>query len=165
MIASTEADGGLPVSFQYFYFLFLSFFFLVVNSLKFIHCVFQSLPRLRFNKEGNLLAVTTVDNGFKILANAEGLRTLRAFGNRSLEAFRAQYEAAALKVLINLCCSPSSFLHHPSRGTTILIMLNIKFQRPLSLVRYLVLLLQQVSLRTSVEWTAQIEILLLGHLL
>ncbi|MDD0148585.1 hypothetical protein PSY31_23130, partial [Shigella flexneri] len=43
MLSSTEADGGLP-----------------------------GLPRLRFNKEGNLLAVTTVDNGFKILANADG---------------------------------------------------------------------------------------------
>lgn len=69
MIASTDADGGLP-----------------------------SLPRLRFNKEGNLLAVTTVDNGFKILANAEGLRALRAFGNRSFEAFRVQYEASSMKV-------------------------------------------------------------------
>ncbi|WRX25550.1 WD40 repeat - like 10, partial [Theobroma cacao] len=37
-----------------------------------------SLPRVRFNKEGNLLAVTTADDGFKILANAVGLRSLRA---------------------------------------------------------------------------------------
>uniref|UniRef100_A0A0E0FJI6 CTLH domain-containing protein n=1 Tax=Oryza nivara TaxID=4536 RepID=A0A0E0FJI6_ORYNI len=69
MLSSTEADGGLP-----------------------------GLPRLRFNKEGNLLAVTTVDNGFKILANADGLRTLRAFGNRPFEAFRSQYEASSMKV-------------------------------------------------------------------
>ncbi|ONK67561.1 uncharacterized protein A4U43_C05F1320 [Asparagus officinalis] len=69
MISYTEADGGLP-----------------------------SLPRLRFNKEGNFLAVTTADNGLKILANAEGLRALRAFGNRSSEAFRAQYEASPMKV-------------------------------------------------------------------
>ncbi|GFZ07186.1 TOPLESS-related 2 [Actinidia rufa] len=33
-----------------------------------------SLPRLRFNKEGNLLAVTTADNGIKILATASGRR-------------------------------------------------------------------------------------------
>jgi hypothetical protein len=58
----------------------------------------QALPRLRFNKEGNLLAVTTLDNGFKILANADGLRTLRAFGNRPFEAFRPQYEAPSMKV-------------------------------------------------------------------
>ncbi|XP_006644007.1 protein TPR1 isoform X1 [Oryza brachyantha] len=69
MLSSTEADGGLP-----------------------------GLPRLRFNKEGNLLAVTTMDNGFKILANADGLRTLRAFGNRPFEAFRPQYEASSMKV-------------------------------------------------------------------
>ncbi|PKA57711.1 Topless-related protein 2 [Apostasia shenzhenica] len=69
MLTSTEAEGGLP-----------------------------SLPRLRFNKEGNLLAVTTVDNGFKILANTEGLRSLRAFGSRSFEALRAHYEASPIKV-------------------------------------------------------------------
>ncbi|KAL5228439.1 hypothetical protein ABZP36_016704 [Zizania latifolia] len=70
MLSYTEADGGLP-----------------------------SLPRLRFNKEGNLLAVTTMDNGFKILANADGLRTLRAFGTtRPFEAFRTPYEASSMKV-------------------------------------------------------------------
>jgi hypothetical protein len=59
----------------------------------------QALPRLRFNKEGNLLAVTTADNGFKILANADGLRTLRALGSRPpFEAFRPQYEASSMKV-------------------------------------------------------------------
>nr|XP_009421409.1 PREDICTED: protein TPR1-like isoform X1 [Musa acuminata subsp. malaccensis] len=73
MLTSTEADGGLP-----------------------------SRPRLRFNKEGNLLAVTTVDNGFKILANADGLRILRSFGSRSLEPFRAQHEPSPIKV----SCSP-----------------------------------------------------------
>jgi WD40 repeat protein len=71
--------------------------FFSFGSLKL--CTFyQGLPRLRFNKEGNLLAVTTVDNGFKILANADGLRTLRAFGNRPFEAFRSQYEASSMKV-------------------------------------------------------------------
>ena len=54
---------------------------------------------MRFNKEGNLLVVTTVDNGFKILANADGLRTLRALGSRPpFEAFRPQYEASSMKV-------------------------------------------------------------------
>ncbi|KAJ0978459.1 hypothetical protein J5N97_013933 [Dioscorea zingiberensis] len=69
MLISTDAEGGLP-----------------------------SLPRLRFNKEGNLLAVTTMDGGFKILANAEGLRSLRAFGSRSFEAFKTQYETSPIKV-------------------------------------------------------------------
>ncbi|EOY11575.1 TOPLESS-related 2, putative [Theobroma cacao] len=46
-LSFTDAEGGLP-----------------------------SRPRVRFNKEGNLLAVTTADNGFKILANAVGLKSL-----------------------------------------------------------------------------------------
>ena len=57
----------------------------------------QGLPCLRFNKEGNLLVVTTADNGFKILANADGIRTLRAIQARSYEASRAPTE---MKVII-----------------------------------------------------------------
>ncbi|CAK9134797.1 unnamed protein product [Ilex paraguariensis] len=57
----------------------------------------QSLPRLRFNKEGNLLAVTTTDNGIKILANAVGLRLLRAGEAPTFEALRSPIEAAAIK--------------------------------------------------------------------
>lgn len=34
--------------------------------------MFQSRPRLRFNKEGSLLAVTTANEGFVILANGTG---------------------------------------------------------------------------------------------
>ncbi|KAF2307284.1 hypothetical protein GH714_026099 [Hevea brasiliensis] len=69
MLTSTDADGGLP-----------------------------SLPRLRFNKEGNLLAVTTADNGFKILANASGLRSLRTVETPAFEALRSPIESAAIKV-------------------------------------------------------------------
>ncbi|PIA44283.1 hypothetical protein AQUCO_01700115v1 [Aquilegia coerulea] len=68
ILTSTEAEGGLA-----------------------------SLPRLRFNKEGNLLAVSTADNGFKILANTEGLRSLRVFG-RSIEGLRLHNEASAVKI-------------------------------------------------------------------
>ncbi|CDP17223.1 unnamed protein product [Coffea canephora] len=57
----------------------------------------SSLPRLRFNKEGNLLAVTTADNGIKILANAAGMRSLRAAENPGFEALRSPMEAAAIK--------------------------------------------------------------------
>ena len=60
----------------------------------------QGLPRLRFNKEGNLLAVTTVDNGFKILANASGLRSLRTIETPPFEALRSPIESAAIKVAI-----------------------------------------------------------------
>ena len=60
----------------------------------------QSLPRLRFNKEGNLLAVTTADNGFKIIANAAGLRALRAVETSGFEALRSPIESAAIKVAL-----------------------------------------------------------------
>ncbi|XP_054816813.1 topless-related protein 3-like isoform X2 [Prosopis cineraria] len=68
LLTSTDAEGGL-----------------------------QSLPRLRFNKEGNLLAVTTADNGFKVLANAVGLRSLRAMETPAFEALRSPIESAANK--------------------------------------------------------------------
>ncbi|CAN8231897.1 unnamed protein product [Cochlearia groenlandica] len=48
LLTTVDTDGGLP-----------------------------SLPRLRFNKRGNLLAVTTAADGFKILANADGLGILK----------------------------------------------------------------------------------------
>ncbi|XP_019187538.1 PREDICTED: topless-related protein 3-like isoform X1 [Ipomoea nil] len=56
------------------------------------------LPRLRFNKEGNLLAVTTADNGIKILANAVGMRSLRSAEAPPFEALRSPIEAASMKV-------------------------------------------------------------------
>ncbi|KAI5446464.1 topless-related protein 2 [Lathyrus oleraceus] len=37
-----------------------------------------NLPRLKFNKKGNLLAVSTADGGVKILANADGFKSMRA---------------------------------------------------------------------------------------
>ncbi|XP_041017427.1 topless-related protein 3-like isoform X1 [Juglans microcarpa x Juglans regia] len=58
----------------------------------------SSVPRLRFNKDGNLLAVTTADNGLKILANAVGLRYFRAIEVQSFEALRSPIESAAVKV-------------------------------------------------------------------
>ncbi|XP_074276734.1 topless-related protein 3-like [Silene latifolia] len=68
LLSHTDADGGLP-----------------------------SHPRLRFNKEGNLLAVSTADNGIKILATASGLRSLRTVEAPSFEALRTPIEAAANK--------------------------------------------------------------------
>ena len=65
----------------------------------------QSLPRLRFNKEGNLLAVTTADHGFKILANAVGLKTLKAFESASsFEGIRPSIESAPIKVQYFFFC-------------------------------------------------------------
>ncbi|XP_077237920.1 topless-related protein 1-like [Tasmannia lanceolata] len=64
LLTTTDADGGL-----------------------------QGSPRIRFNKEGMLLAVSTNDNGIKILANADGLRLLHALENRSFDALRVASEA------------------------------------------------------------------------
>ncbi|XP_038711206.1 topless-related protein 4-like isoform X2 [Tripterygium wilfordii] len=66
-LTSTDADGGLPAS-----------------------------PCIRFNKDGILLAVSTNDNGVKILANADGIRLLRIVENRTFDASRAA-SAAVVK--------------------------------------------------------------------
>ncbi|KAH9306418.1 hypothetical protein KI387_010822, partial [Taxus chinensis] len=59
-----------------------------------------TLPRLRFNKEGSLLAVNTAENGIKILANADGQRLLlRTIENHTFDASsRVHVDAAAIKV-------------------------------------------------------------------
>ncbi|OMO54350.1 hypothetical protein CCACVL1_27864 [Corchorus capsularis] len=58
-------------------------------------------PCLRFNKEGNILAVSTNDNGIKILGNVDGIRLLRSIEARALEraydASRAAEPQAAAK--------------------------------------------------------------------
>jgi len=71
LLTTIEADGGLPAS-----------------------------PRIRFNKEGSLLAVSTTDNGIKVLANADGVRLLRTLENRSFDASRSASETVT-KPLIN----------------------------------------------------------------
>ncbi|KAK1287265.1 Topless-related protein 1 [Acorus calamus] len=71
LLTTIDADGGLPAS-----------------------------PRIRFNKEGTLLAVSANDNMIKILANADGLRLLRTLENRSFDASRAASETMA-KPLMN----------------------------------------------------------------
>ncbi|KAL2341729.1 hypothetical protein Fmac_009669 [Flemingia macrophylla] len=63
VLTSTDAEGGLP-----------------------------SLPRLRFNKEGNILGVSTADGGLKVLANSDGIKYLRAIEARSYEASKASFE-------------------------------------------------------------------------
>ncbi|KAE8677766.1 Protein TOPLESS [Hibiscus syriacus] len=68
LLTFTDAEGGLP-----------------------------SLPRVKFNKEGNLLAVTTADNGFKILANAVGIRSLRATETSTFDPLRTPILSAAIK--------------------------------------------------------------------
>ncbi|XVE90489.1 hypothetical protein DITRI_Ditri20bG0081700 [Diplodiscus trichospermus] len=71
MLIAVDADGGLPAS-----------------------------PRLRFNKEGSLLAVTTSDNGIKILANSNGSRLIRMMESRAVDKNRAPSEPVNSKPLI-----------------------------------------------------------------
>ena len=59
----------------------------------------QASPRLRFSKEGSLLAVTTNDNGIKILANTDGQRILRMVDSRTFEGSRGLSEAINVKVI------------------------------------------------------------------
>ncbi|XWS08546.1 hypothetical protein CRYUN_Cryun40dG0011800 [Craigia yunnanensis] len=95
ILTSTEAEGGLP-----------------------------NFPRLRFNKEGNLLVVTTAENGFKVLANANGLRELRAMEARSYEASRTPLEmkmsSSAMGTSISPVVSKVERVDSPARATPIL---------------------------------------------
>lgn len=61
----------------------------------------QASPRLGFNKDGSLLAVTTSDNGIKILANADGQRVIRMLESRAFEGSRnaSQQAIANVKVI------------------------------------------------------------------
>lgn len=65
--------------------------------------ILQASPSIRFNKEGILLAVSTNDNGIKILANSDGIRLLRTVESRTFDASRAA-SAAVVKVKILQIC-------------------------------------------------------------
>lgn len=65
----------------------------------------QASPRLRFNKEGSLLAVTTSDNGIKILANSDGVRLLRMLEGRAMDKNRCPSEPISSKVIPCFGCS------------------------------------------------------------
>lgn len=68
----------------------------------------QASPRLRFNKEGSLLAVTTGDNGIKILANNDGIRLIRMLEGRALDKNRGPSEPTNSKAVSVLWfCLPS----------------------------------------------------------
>ncbi|KAL6223866.1 hypothetical protein ACLB2K_002723 [Fragaria x ananassa] len=78
LLTSTDADGGLPAS-----------------------------PSIRFNKEGILLAVSTNDNGIKILANSDGIRLLRTVECRTYDASRAASVAVLKAPAIGTFGSPN----------------------------------------------------------
>lgn len=61
----------------------------------YLFCVFSVIkasPRIRFNKEGTLLAVSANDNRIKILATVDGLRLMRTYESHSLMASRVASE-------------------------------------------------------------------------
>ncbi|KAK9666415.1 hypothetical protein RND81_14G183200 [Saponaria officinalis] len=70
LLTSADADGGLP-----------------------------ACPRIRFNKDGTLLAVSTNENGIKILSNSAGLRLLQTYENPFNDSSRAS--EALTKLLIS----------------------------------------------------------------
>ncbi|CAN1761625.1 Protein TOPLESS [Linum perenne] len=70
LLTSIDADGGLPAS-----------------------------PRIRFNKDGTLLAVSGNDNVIKVLANNDGTRLLRTFENLSYDTSRASEAVSKVFVM------------------------------------------------------------------
>ncbi|KAK1434049.1 hypothetical protein QVD17_10967 [Tagetes erecta] len=80
LLFSTNADGGLAAS-----------------------------PCVRFSKDGILLAVSTCDNGVKILANPEGLRHVRSIENHpETQRLASTSTAKGPTVVIGLACSSSA---------------------------------------------------------
>ena len=72
----------------------------------------QPSPCIRFNKEGILLAVSTNDNGIKILANADGVRLLRTVENRTFDASRV----ATASVIMVGCSDVDYFFQTSNLG-------------------------------------------------
>lgn len=79
LLTTADADGGLPAS-----------------------------PCIRFSKEGTLLAVSTSENGVKILANADGVRLIRAIESRALDPSRVPPGAVAKAPMISTYGASSS---------------------------------------------------------
>ncbi|XP_010250287.1 PREDICTED: protein TOPLESS-like isoform X1 [Nelumbo nucifera] len=91
LLTTIDADGGLPAS-----------------------------PRIRFNKEGTLLAVSANDNGIKILANADGLRLLRTFENRSFDGPRVVSETVTKPTISQISAvTAASAAGHADRGAPV----------------------------------------------
>ncbi|KAJ8755367.1 hypothetical protein K2173_019165 [Erythroxylum novogranatense] len=88
LLTSIDAEGGLPAS-----------------------------PRIRFNKDGTLLAVSANDNGIKLLANTDGIRLLRTFENLSYDASRAS-EAVAKPTINPISAAAATSVGLADRGTS-----------------------------------------------
>ncbi|KAK1576560.1 hypothetical protein Q3G72_014955 [Acer saccharum] len=87
LLNSIDADGGLPAS-----------------------------PRIRFSKDGSLLAVSANENGIKILANLEGMRLLRNYETLSYDASRT---SKASKPAINPISAAATSAGLADRGASV----------------------------------------------
>ncbi|GAV60959.1 WD40 domain-containing protein [Cephalotus follicularis] len=94
LLTSIDADGGLPAS-----------------------------PRIRFNKDGTLLAVSASDNGIKIVANSDGLRLLRTFENLSYDTSRASEASKPTINPISAAAATSAGL--ADRGASVVAMVGM----------------------------------------
>ncbi|KAK9098543.1 hypothetical protein Syun_025588 [Stephania yunnanensis] len=76
-------------------------------------------PRIRFNKEGTLLAVSANENGIKILATTDGLRLLRTFENRSFDASRVVTETASKPMITPISVVGATTAGLADRGASV----------------------------------------------
>lgn len=53
----------------------------------------QASPCIKLSKQGKFLAVSTSENGVKILGNDEGIRMVSSIGNREVDASRVSSES------------------------------------------------------------------------
>ena len=67
----------------------------------------QASPRVRFNRDGSLLAVTAADNSIKVLANEAGARLIR-----NVEAAAAATAAAAAAAAVVAVANAASSQPH-----------------------------------------------------
>lgn len=63
-----------------------------ITNVLYIFSISKACPRIRFNKDGTLLAVSANENRIKILATADGVRLLRTYDSHSLVALRVASE-------------------------------------------------------------------------
>lgn len=90
LLATIDAEGGLPVSFPSSVHR-LCFASVLLNLSLYLYITYllfilKATPRIRFNKEGSLLAVSANDNRIKVLATTDGFRLMRSYENLSLIA-------------------------------------------------------------------------------
>ncbi|KAK0572056.1 hypothetical protein LWI29_025480 [Acer saccharum] len=94
LLTTIDAEGSLPVSsllelvFNSLYFVIIFDRVFCLNSQSSCFSNFKASPRIRFNKEGNLLAASANENKIIILATVDGLRLMHSSESHSLFASR-----------------------------------------------------------------------------